>query len=286
MSVTGNGSRGFSRRGRRSAAANQPAPLAGGAERREEVILRELARVGSVSVEDLAERFAVSPITVRRDLGGLEQRGLLRRTHGGAVSVQPLLYEPFRHDSSFNEQVERHAEEKRRIALAAADLIRDGEVVAVTPGTTTTQVTRSLHGRRGLTVITNTVNVAMELSVRPELNVFVTGGFLRGGWFSLVGPTATHALDQFYSDKVFIGVDGIHADRGLTAHHPEEAATNRVMIQKARQRIVVADRSKLGVVVSSLICQTDEVHVLITDQGATDAQVAPFRARGIDVRRV
>lgn len=255
-------------------------------DKREGVILRELARVGSVSVEHLAEHFAVSPITVRRDLGGLEHRGLLRRTHGGAVPVQPLLYEPFRHDSSFNEQVERHAEEKRRIALAAADLIRDGEVVAFTPGTTTTQVTRSLHGRRDLTVITNTVNVAMELSVRPDLTVFVTGGFLRGGWFSLVGATAAHALGQFYAHKVFIGVNGVHAVHGLTAHHPEEATTNRVMIEQARERIVVADRSKLGVVVSSLICATDEVHVLITDKDATQKQIAPFRARGIEVRRV
>ncbi len=274
--------------GRLAAAAAAPGPAPGAAEpeSREEHILRELSRAGSVSVEALAEQLAISVITVRRDLGALEQRGLLRRTHGGAVAVQPLLYEPFRHDSSFNEQVERHAEEKRRIALAAADLVRDGETVAFTPGTTTTQVTRSLHGRRALTVVTNTVNVAMELSNRPDLSVFVAGGFLRGGWFSLVGAAAEHALAQFNVDRVFIGANGVDAERGLTTWMPEEAATNRVMIQRARERVVVADRSKLGVAATAVMWAARDVDVLITDAGATDAQVAPFLDLGIDVRRV
>ncbi len=272
-----------------AAPAAPPAPASAAPaepESREEHILRELSRAGSVTVEALADQLAISVITVRRDLGALEQRGLLRRTHGGAVAVQPLLYEPFRHDSSFNEQVERHAEEKRRIALAAADLVRDGETVAFTPGTTTTQVTRSLHGRRALTVVTTTVNVAMELSNRPDLSVFVAGGFLRGGWFSLVGASAEHALAQFNLDRVFIGVNGIHAERGLTAWMPEEAATNRVMIGRARQRVVVADRSKLGVVVPAVMWAARDVDVLITDAAATDAQVAPFLDLGVDVRRV
>lgn len=249
-------------------------------------ILRALLHAGSVSVTELAEEFAVTPVTVRRDLLELERRGLLRRTHGGAVAIQPLLYEPFRHEPSFNEQVERYADEKRRIALAAAELVRDGDTVAFTPGTTTTQVTRSLHARRNLTVVTNTVNVAMELSTREDVTVFVTGGFLRGGWFSLVGPTAQQAAAELFADTVFISASGVHAQRGLTALYPEEAAVSRAMVRQARRRVVVADRSKLGVVEKALVCPMDELHVLITDRDATDEMVAPFAALGLEVRRV
>jgi DeoR family transcriptional regulator of aga operon len=137
-----------------------------------------------------------------------------------------------------------------------------------------------------VTVVTNTVNVAMELSQRDDVQVFVTGGFLRGGWFSLVGPATSHALSQVFVDKVFIGVNGIDAEKGLTAYHPEEAAVNRLMIQQAKRRIVVADHSKLGVVVASLICPATDIHQLITDTGATDEQITPFLKLGIEVLRV
>lgn len=256
------------------------------AEQRAQLILETLLHAGSVSVEELMARFQVSAATVRRDLMELEQRGRLRRTHGGAMPVEPLLYEPFRHDSSFHEQIERFTQEKRRIGLAAAALIRDGETISLTAGTTTTQVTRSLRPRSNVTVVTNTVNVAMELSQRDDVQVMVTGGFLRGGWFSLVGSTAAHTLSQIFVDKVFIGVNGIDAGKGLTAFHPEEAAVNRVMIQQAKQKIVVVDHSKLGVVVTSLICPATDVDLLITDTGATDEQIAPFEKLGIQVQRV
>src|SRR5262250_2695559 len=160
-----------------------------GAARRER-ILRELPQAGSISVEQMCSLLSVCVACVRRDLQESEDRLLLRRTHGGAVSIEPLFYEPFRHDSSFQEQIERHAEEKRRIALAAADMVRDGETIALTAGTTTTEVVRSIRNRRGVTVVTSTINVAMELTKRKDLEVFVTGGFLRGDWFSLVGPAA------------------------------------------------------------------------------------------------
>jgi DeoR family transcriptional regulator, aga operon transcriptional repressor len=253
---------------------------------RGEFILRTLHQEGRVSVDELARIFEVTPITIRRDLDQLDQAGLLRRTHGGAIPLQPLLYEPFRHDSSFQEQVDRNAGAKARIAVAAAELIEDGDSLAFTAGTTTTLVTRNLHQRRDLTVVTNTVNVAMELSNREDVTVVVTGGVLRGGWFSLVGPTAAHAMSQIFVDRAIIGVNGIDAARGLTAHNPEEAAINRVMVQQARQKIAVADRSKLGVTAASLICPATDIQILITDVGASDAEVQPFLDLGIDVRRV
>jgi DeoR family transcriptional regulator, aga operon transcriptional repressor len=253
---------------------------------RAQSILHELHRSGSITVEELATKFNVSTITIRRDLVELEQKGLLRRVHGGAIPVQQLLYEPFRHDSSFQEQVERQVDEKRRIGLAAAELIENGDTVAFTAGTTTTQATRSIGNNKHITVVTNTVNVAMELSQRSEINVFVTGGFLRGGWFSLVGPSAINAMSQIFVDKVFIGVNGIHAEHGLTAYHPEEAAFNRAMIEQARQKIVLADHTKLGKIVTSLIYPTKGIDTLITDSGASEESIAPFIALGMKVIRV
>src|SRR5512139_1111451 len=213
---------------------------------RARAILEEVLRDGEVSVEALAARVAVSLATVRRDLADLERRGLLRRTHGGAKVVSPLLYEAFRHDSSFQEQEGRHAEEKRRIGLAAAELVKDGETIGLTPGTTATQVARSLRHRKGITVVTSTVNVAMELCNREDLSVYVTGGWLRGGWFSLVGAPAASSVREVFLDKVFVGVNAVDAARGLTCSHPDEAAVNRALVAQARERIVVADRSKLG----------------------------------------
>jgi DeoR family transcriptional regulator, aga operon transcriptional repressor len=123
----------------------------------------------------------------------------------------------------------------------------------------------------------------MELSHRNDVRVFVTGGFLTGGWFSLVGPATAQALSQFFVDKVFIGVNGIDAEKGLTSLHPEEAAVIQVMIRQAKRRIVVADHTKLGAVATALICPAAEIHQLITDTGATEAQLAPFRRQGIDL---
>lgn len=253
---------------------------------RTERILRSLRQAGSISVEQLCQALEVSEATVRRDLQDLEVRGLLRRTHGGAVSIEPLFYEPFRHDSSFQEQIERHAEEKRRIALAAAEMVRDGETIALTAGTTTTEVVRSIRNRSGVTVVTSTINVAMELSKRKDLEVFVTGGFLRGDWFSLVGPAATYAMSQVNVDKAFLGVNGVDAAKGLSSANSGEAAINRVIVNQAKQRILVADHSKLGAVATYRFCGANEVHVLITDSGASDAAIAPFEALGIEVQRV
>ncbi len=254
--------------------------------RREQWILERLMRAGELSVDEICSEFKISVATARRDLEALEKRGRLRRTHGGAVSLEPLLYEAFRHVSSYREQIEQLADEKRRIALAASELIEDGDSVALTPGTTTTQIMRGISPQKKITVVTNTVNVAMELSNRSGMSVFVTGGFLHGGWFSLIGQAAIDSLRRMFVDKVFIGANGLHIEHGVTAYHPDEAAVNSVMVRQAKERIVVADHSKLGMVATYLFCPIQDVHRLITDTGATEKMIAPFVAKGIEVRRV
>jgi DeoR family transcriptional regulator of aga operon len=210
---------------------------------------------------------------------------LLRRSHGGAVPIQPFLYEPFRHTSNYHEQERQRGAEKRRIGLVAAELVADGEILAIGAGTTATQVARSVCLRRGLTVVTNAVNVAMELSHRDDLKVFVTGGLLSGDWFALVGPSAIQSVSEMFVDKVFVGVDGIHIERGLTTNYAEQATIHRAMMRQARQKIVVADHSKLGAIGTALIWPMESIDILITDKGAKDEDIAPFVAKGVDVRR-
>lgn len=255
-------------------------------EQRTGLILTSLQQAGSVVVEDLAERFKVSVVTIRRDLDQLEQRGLLRRTHGGAVSIEPLFYEPFKKDRSFLEQVERQANEKRRIGRAAAALISPGETIAITPGTTTAEVIRGLPLNSRITVVTNTANIAMELSKRKDVNVFVTGGHLHGEWFSLVGPTAIRSLENMIIHTMFVGADGIDAEWGLSCFSSDEAELNAAMVRHARRHIAVVDHTKLGVVADWRICEAGKLKKLITDTGATDEMVAPFRNLGIEVMRV
>jgi len=255
------------------------------AKQRSEQILRLLQQSGEISVEHLCSVLKVSIATVRRDLDELDQRGLLRRTHGGAKNVEPLLYEPF-HDSSFREQMEQHAAEKRRIALAAADLIQDGETVCLAPGTTTTEIVRSIRHRKNITVVVNSVNMAMELSQHTDLQVVVAGGALRPNWFSLVGPLTEMAMQQIFPDKLFLGVTGIHPESGLSCRNADAASAIRVMIRNAKQTIVVADHSKLQAVSTYRICSLEDVDVLITDSDASATMVEAFRACGIEVRVV
>src|SRR5215510_3455231 len=191
---------------------------------RSERILQELLRNGEVMVDSLARQLSVSEATIRRDLTELEQQGLLRRNHGGAVLIAPMLYEAFRHVSSFQEQEQQCVAEKRRIGLMAANLVTDGEIIAIGAGTTTTQVARSMRHRKGITVVTNAINIAMELSHLPDIKVCITGGYLSGDWFAVVGDTAQRNASEIFVDKVFIGVDGIHPEHGLTTNYTEQAA--------------------------------------------------------------
>src|SRR5262245_19894007 len=252
---------------------------------RSETILQELLGNGEVLVETLADQLKVSAVTIRRDLSELERQGLLRRNHGGAVPVAPMLYEPFRHVSSFQEQEEKCAAEKRRIGLLAASLIADGEIIAIGAGTTTTQVARSIRHRRGITVLTNALNVAMELSHMADIKVCMTGGYLSGDWFALVGDVAQRNVGEMFVDKVFIGVDGIHCEHGLTTNYPDQAAIHRAMMRQARQRIIVADHRKIGVVGTTLIWPPSDFDILITDKATTDEAIAPFTKKKISVMR-
>ena len=254
---------------------------------RRDQILVELRKRGNISLEELVEQLKMSPASIRRDLTKLQEQGLVRRTHGGATLIEPLLYEPFRYDSLFQTRAQHRPAEKRRIGAAAAELIQEHETIGFTAGTTTTQVARNIRNRRNLRVVTNAINIAMELCNCEGLQTFVTGGFVQwAGSFSLVGQAAIHFLNEIFLDKVFVSVCGIDVTRGVTVIEPEESFTFRAMLEQTKLRVVVADSAKLGCVSPALVCPISEINLLITDSRATDKSVAPFLERGIDVRRV
>jgi len=242
-------------------------------------ILEELSNGGSVAVADLCDRLGVSAATVRRDLELLEDQRLLSRTHGGAVAHGVLYELPLRYKAA------RHEDEKRRIALAAVARIPEGAAIGLTGGTTTTEVARALVERQRLTVVTNALNIASELAVRPNIKLVVTGGYARSESYELVGPIAEQGLADLHLDLVFLGVDGISARDGLTTHHEVEAHTNRALLERANVVVVVADGSKLGEVAFARICPIAAVHELITS-GADPSAVAALREAGLAVTEV
>lgn len=247
-------------------------------------IMKVLLRAGEITVQELANDVGTSTPSIRRDLARLEKRGLILRTHGGATLVEPLLYEPFRHDTSFQSRELRAADAKRRIGLAAAELVGEKDIIGLTAGTTTTQVGRSLRHRKGVTVITNALNIGMELCNQPSIKTMLTGGTLAWAWtFALAGKPAVDFLRDFYMDKAFIAVTGFDLLRGISTLEPDEAAVSVAMLRNSKKVIVVADSSKIGHVSPALICPISEVNVLITDPGIPPMIYQELQARGIQV---
>jgi DeoR/GlpR family transcriptional regulator of sugar metabolism len=259
---------------------------AGKVERRRELLVEELSVSKWVTVDELMVQTGASQATIRRDLRYLEAKGLVRRDHGLVRLAELSSFGPFLGDPGFREQVHSMAAEKRRIGKAAAALIQDGETVAISPGTTTGQIALALGERKNLTVVTNAVNVAMELSRRRDLAVHLVGGYLSGDWFALVGPQALESTRTIFTDRIFFGANGVHAEHGVTDRHTEEAAMNQALARQARQRILVVDHTKFGQVARYLVCPIQEVNMIITDLGATDEMTAPLRNLGIEVLRV
>ena len=242
-------------------------------------ILELLARDGTVTVADLATELGVSDATVRRDLQALGEQRLLERSHGGAVAHGTAHELPVRYRTG-------RSDEKRRIASAAAELVSDGVAIAFTGGTTTTEVARMLVARQDLTVVTNALNIAVELAIRPNLKLIVTGGVARSASYELVGTLADATLRGLYVDLAFVGVDGVDAERGLTTQNEVEAATNRALMDRAKRTVVVADASKLGRVAFAEIAGIESADQLITNTGADDDEVERLRAAGLAVTLV
>jgi DeoR family transcriptional regulator, aga operon transcriptional repressor len=245
------------------------------------LILRRLNEHGSVGVGALAGTLGVSEASVRRDLQLLEQQKLLTRTHGGAVASGVLYELPMRYRGGQN------YEAKRAIAVRASGLLpADVASVGINGGTTNTEVGRALADRGNLRVVTNALNIAIELAVRPNIDVVVCGGSARSASYELVGPLAEQTLANINLDVAILGVDGVSPAAGFTTHHEVEANTNRALARAAERIIVVADSSKIGKRMFTKIVDISAVSDIVTDAGAEPADIAALERLGPTVHVV
>ena len=232
---------------------------------------------GQVDVSSLAAEFAVSPATIRRDLEALERQRLVRRTHGGAT-----IHAAF-NDLPLSYKKAQDLPEKQRIARHAVPFLDGARVIGTTGGTTVSQFIRLLGNRDGLTVVTNALNVAGDLSGNPGLRVFAAGGEVRGSSQESVGHSAEAFLAEYNIDVAFLGVDGVDAVAGCTNYDPAGARVNAVLCRRARKRVVLADATKIGRVTLAQVCRMDEVDVLITDSRAAEPELGSLRRQGCQV---
>ncbi len=247
-------------------------------EERRRHIVDILNRDGRVLVADLAKRFHTSQVTIRKDLDILQAHGRIQRSHGGALPAREGALQ----DPTLREKEKLYRKEKLRIATAAAAMVHEGQVVILDSGTTTTAIARALQKLENLTIITNAVNIAADLS-GSSLDVILTGGTLRKNSFSLVGPVADETLRRLNADILFLGVDGFDVQQGLTTPNLLEAKVNRTMMEVARVVVVVCDSSKFGRRSLSSIAPLSAIDRLITDRGIRRQDLAALNKAGVQV---
>ncbi|GAA0685902.1 DeoR family transcriptional regulator of aga operon [Dyella sp. SG562] len=253
-------------------------------EERRRLIVEYVEKQGRATVEELARQFSTSAVTIRNDLESLARTSAIARSHGGALPATA----PNAHDTPLNIKETRHHAQKLRIGQAAARLIQNGETVILDSGSTTVEIARQIRQQKfeSLTVITNALNIALELSGLSNIRVMMLGGLLRETSYSLVGPDAEQALAKLSADKLFLGVDGLDPVVGVTTPDPLEASLNALMIRVSRETIAVFDASKLGQRSLSVITPVQQLHRVITDNSAEPKAVEALRAAGVEVMLV
>jgi DeoR family transcriptional regulator, aga operon transcriptional repressor len=246
-----------------------------------------VAANGHLNVAEAAHALSVSEATIRRDLDQLAGQRMLTRTRGGAISSSQLAY-----DLPLLYKTARNAPEKQLIGRTAAALIAPDTTVALNGGTTTVEVARALvnrselrdsHAASTITVVTNALSIAGELAVRPQIKLVVTGGVARSESHELIGPLATYVLADLTFDWAILGVDGLDAVAGATAHHEGEASINRLMTQRAQRVAIVADSSKLAKRAFVRVCDIDEIDVVVTDATPDNPAAAALADKGVQV---
>ncbi len=245
---------------------------------RRNYVLQRLNEEGHVAVGDLAERFDVSAVTIRKDLGYLEGRNMLVRTHGGAIANNHFAY-----DLPFEEKAKRHEQEKKRIGARAAEMVDERDIIILDAGTTTLNIFRSLRATQHLKIATNSVLIAIEALRRPGLDLILLGGALRASSASVVGPYAEEMLRDHSFRKLFLAGDGFDIAYGLTTTDDYEASLNRLMIAAAEKTIVTVDSSKFGRRGLCRICGLEAIDAVVTDEGAPPAAVDGLEEQGVEV---
>jgi DeoR/GlpR family transcriptional regulator of sugar metabolism len=254
------------------------------ARERQEHIARIVEEHGRARVADLAARFGVSSVTIRKDLVALEGERRLIRAHGGAIALDRS-----RPELSFDIRERLQADEKWRIGAAGAALVHDGESIVMDASTTALSVARQLKARGGwsqLTVITNGLRLASELAGHPGIIVLMLGGRVRWEALSVVGQLGDGLFSRINVQKAFLGAAGFTVESGMADATDEEAQIKRSMVSAAREVIAIVDHTKWERAAFATFCPTDKISVVLTDEHAPDTMVAALTARGVEVRRI
>ena len=245
---------------------------------RHEQILNILNQNDSISVSSLSEKLDVSSVTIRKDLSILEDKKLLYRSHGSAVLINPYI-----NDRPINEKEKLFVKEKKSIGVEAAKNINSTEAIIIASGTTMYFLAKEINPIDKMTIITSSVNISSILSANSNIDVIQLGGYVRSTSASTVGVFAEKLLDNFSCNKLFLGVDGIDLEYGITTTSSMEASLNRKMIEVAEKVIVLCDSSKFGKRGFGKICGLDSVHQIITDDGVSPRVVGSLNKMGIQV---
>jgi len=242
---------------------------------RQQVILERARVSGRVDVNDLADSLDVTPETIRRDLTGLERRGVLRRVHGGAIPVERLSRE-----LAVGDRAEVARVEKERIAKVALDQLPDGGSILLDAGTTTIKLAEMLPPEKDFIVVTHSLPIATVLAGRPNITLHLVGGQVRGRTLAAVGSWAEAALAGVYVDVVFAGTNGISAARGLTTPDIAEASVKRAQIRSGRRTVVLTDHTKFGRDEFAHVADLSEIDAVITDSDANPDMVRDIEEAG------
>ena len=234
---------------------------------RQSLILQRVSATGSFEVSALAEELKVSEETIRRDIKEMERKGLVQRRHGGATLPEPIS------DTSYQHRLRHNAEGKRAIGRAVAGLIRDGDSLLIETGTTATYVAQALREHRGLTVVTNSVDVARSLAFRVDNEVYMAGGKLTPDDGASLGQTAIEYISRFRVKYAILSAAAIDLEDGLMAHKVAEAEFSRAVLERAQTAILVADQTKFGRRAFVSIAGLSELDLVVTDA----APAAEFR---------
>jgi DeoR/GlpR family transcriptional regulator of sugar metabolism len=253
------------------------------ADQRRRVILHTIQTEGYVEVTDLAEKFNVSMATVRRDLLALEDNGLLTRTHGGAIPISAsTAWEP-----SWDSKRTTMLATKRLIGREAASLIKPGETIILDAGSTTWQIADNLKSEDNLTIVSNDLQILLRLStLTPGCTVVSTGGLIRESLYALYGSEAERFVESLTVNWTFLGVNGLHLERGLTNSNLVTVSLRQAMIRAGKRVVVVADHTKFNQIALAHVCDLSEIDMIITDSGLDDETADQFRDAGVNVRKV
>ncbi|MHC1783689.1 MAG: DeoR/GlpR family DNA-binding transcription regulator [Anaerolineaceae bacterium] len=245
---------------------------------RQEQICSLVENEKRITVAQISSKFGVSEATARRDLETLSDQGKVHRVHGGAIQ---LRYAP--PEKPINERSTIQHEEKRRIGLVTANLIQDGETIFMGSGSTVYEVARNLHGKKDLTIITNSLLVVNELAEKPDFTIICVGGGLRKSEMSFIGHIAQQSLADLRADKVIMGIRAISLEQGLTNDYLPETMTDRTIMSIANELIVVADYTKCDRVATAFVAPIERVNTLVTTSETPSEFVETLIARGVNV---